>query len=166
MKIKMWQLTLALAILFLILFPRLHTASRGADAQIEKAKSELLFVQGLKANRHRYEDLQRDLEKRGEILLGSSEIGDFLSELETVSKNTGVPISNSQPHHFGEGDSGAQNAIGAELEIEGAMTSLMRFVYETLRLPGVVTVERLSLSPNRNNIALISQVLVSRKVGR
>lgn len=162
MKSLNWKTPLLVILIFGVLFPKIKGSTESASEEIQRAKRKLVEAQDLVRHRQDYEKWREELEARGESVWGSSEIGDFLAELEAVSKKTGVSILNLKPYTFERSPS--KNSIGAALEIEEEMKSVGKFLYEILRLPGAIAIERLSISePIGASHRLSVELVVSRK---
>ena len=157
-----WKLLLGCVILFVAVFPRIQGNAETLQGRIRLRKSELAMAEHLIRHRDEYERWRREMEEKGASLWGSPNPADLLAELQQVSAETGVPILDIQPQAGGGQDSNRQ--IRAEFEIEGEMIALGKFIYHALRLPGMMAVEKLSLSDSgRGNGQLTAEIMVSRK---
>ena len=144
MKRLDWKVLLSVIGLSLTGFTGIQREAGVVNRQIEKAKFKLASSLELMAGRDAYEIWQIELKVREEDGWRSAEIGDFLAELEGVAANTGVPILNVKPHPLEE--SKEKDTLGAEVEIEGDMPSVSYFLYEAVHLPGLVQLEKLTLT--------------------
>ena len=163
MKNLQWRLPVAAVVAAAILLPYLKGAIDSTEHKIEAAKKRLVFAADLSQNYHYYAASKNELKAKGMTLWGSSEIGDFLAELEKISTATQIPILNTKP--YARGEKANRDSIGAELEIAGTMTGIVKFIYEVLNLPGLIAVEKLNLAEgNSEEGELLAQAAVSRAV--
>jgi len=163
MKKLQWKLPLAALIGAAVLLPYLKNTIDATSAKIEVAKKRLAFSSDLNQNYNYYVNSQNELKAKGITLWGSSEIGDFLTELEKISTQTQIPILNTKP--YAQGEMSNRDSIGAELEITGNMAGIVKFIHEVLNLPGLIAVEELNLvEENAEEGALSAQLVISRAV--
>ena len=163
MKSLQWKVPLAVLLLTGLLLPFLKGAIDAAELKIAAAKKRLVFSEDLSQNYQYYADSQNELKAKGVTLWGSGEIGDFLAELEKVSKEAKIPILNTKP--YGVGEMGNRDSIGVQLEITGSTTGIVKFIYEVLNLPGLIAVEKLNLREEGTQEGeLLAQVVISRAV--
>ncbi len=161
MKID-WRASWIVPLLFVLLFPWLRKSTEAVNTDIEAAKKKLWISRDWIEHRDDYILWQKELEAKGNVLGGSCEVGDFLNELEAVSKQAKVPIQSIKPRSAAA--AGPKDSVGAELYLEGDMISLGRFIYQALNLPGMIVVEKLDFSgTDRSGSPLSANLFISRK---
>ena len=157
-----WKIPAIALGLFILVFPTIREETEKADVQIKIVKARWAALQDLMEHREQYQHWQKEIAEKGESLWGSTEIGDFVAELQSVSGAAGVPLLYLRPR--AQEGAGEIAAMDAEIGIEGNMSALGKFLYEVLRLPGLMTIEKLVLSEaDRAQGTLSAQLLISRK---
>lgn len=163
MKALQWKRATVVLIAVAALLPYVKNAIDATERRMEVSKRRLVFSTDLSQNYDYYVASQNELKAKGMTLWGSSEVGDFLAELEKISTKTQIPILNTKPYKAGE--MANPDSIGAELEIAGTMTGIVKFMHEALNLPGLIAVEGLNLvEDNTEEGGLSAQLVVSRAI--
>lgn len=152
-----WKVPLLVVLLFGVLFPPMQKHIQKINLKLEEAKIKLLVHQDLLAHRDDYLLLQKEMELKGEGFWGSRHVGDFLAELEKVAKEAGTPLLRLEPART-QGES-----IMVQLQVDGTMNAIGKLIYQSLRLPGLVSLEGLSLSEGSTSDILQADILISRR---
>ena len=156
-----WKTPLATLILCLLLVPQFQNRTHAVNQRIEAAQKRLLLSKDLISRRDDYILMRKELEVRGESLWTGGEAGDLLSELQAISKEQNLPIMNMRNATAKSAE--GEDLIAVELELQGSMAAVGGFIYRALRLPGIVTLEKLSLSEGHDAGGVQAQFLISRK---
>lgn len=153
-----WKIPAVALIVFAVLFPRIQDQTASVNLRLEEAKKKLLVQQDLLDHREDYLLIQKEWEMKGENLWGSFQPGDFMGELEAVSKQTDVPIVRMEPLA-----PNPESPLALQLQIESSMNAIGKFLYQALRLPGRVSVDQLILREASTPGVLQADILISRK---
>ena len=163
MKGLQWKMPALALVLFILALPSLQRANEGLSREIEQAKLKLAGVEDLMRHREDYLNWQQQVEAQGESLWGSPDPSNFVGELQLISDQVGTSILNIRP--IAQESSKTRGTIGVEVEMEGDMKSVARFIYEALSLPGLVRLEQINLSDaGRGEHVISAHLYLSRRL--
>ncbi len=137
--------------------------NRWSDVEEAIRQKELLLEKG-KRTVDRKDVLMSKYERvQDQVLSAGSteeEISAFLSEIESLS-GKGIRITNIKPRAIDE--KGTYKSMFIELDLEGEIISLSRFIFDLYQSPMLLELEQFDLSPKAQEAELIKgHMVVSR----
>lgn len=142
-----------------LLLPMLKRSSDEKFSRVRAAKKEWAFLEYLKVHAGDLSQREAEIQKGG--ALAGGDINEWIPELETLSKKNRLEIIKMMPSPASREEK--EKSLQVEIELQGDMDSLGRFMFEVLELPGLVTIEKLVLREVDPAARVISaQLLLSR----
>lgn len=156
-----WKVPFILAGLFFLISPTITKRTDHLDAAIEQQKAQLAVIKEVNQHQSEYQKIKSEMESKGESSWGSREVSDFLAELQNVSSKTQTSLIYLRP--AAESGPPEEKKISAEVSLESDMKTVAKFLYEALELPGLMSIDRLTLSGEDVPGRVSAQIYLSRK---
>lgn len=126
--------------------------------ELKLEKSERLIKKGASFAKD-YEGFESSFRMSGSK---EEEMAKFLTEIESLAKSSAVRVTQIKP--LPERKSGLYEKFYAELELEGEMSGVSRYMLEVENSPSLLTIEKLSITAKQGGNGLLKCRAVVSKI--